>query len=214
MQYALLFQILLLIIILTIGIGLFIWIRRGLGGTFNSENVPDFARYQTRPNYRIFGASPIASYEKLSPSECLKVCDTNPACMSVVYDSKICRTYNTNDDIDPEIIDDIDGINDKTTYYKKYAFWSRFTPQQNGSMMDFSGTAQWSPVNNVKECAIKCLKQTRDPTCRGFNYRPGECQLLSSGLAGNEKYLTGDGNFYGVLDPIISEKNKIPVRTK
>lgn len=212
MQRALLFQILLLIVILAIAIGLFIWIRRGLGGSFNSNNVPDFARYQTRTNHRIFGASPIASYEKLQPSECLKICDTNPACMSTVYDetSKICRIYDINDDIDPEIVDAMDNF----TYYKKYAFWSRFTPAQNGSMMDFSGTAQWAPVNNVKECAINCLKQTRDPTCRGFNYRPGECQLLSSGLTGNEKYLTNEGNYYGVLDPIISEKNKIPLRTK
>lgn len=206
-------QLVICFFIVLISFGLIIYIRLGfqLG-----ENAPDIARYEKHNNSRIFGASPLASYQKVSQSDCLGICDKNPACLSVVYDkNNICKLYDTNDDIDKDIIDEA-PLN---TYYKKYAFWSRFTPAVNGEMIDFSGSGEWITSNNVKDCAIKCLKQKKDPTCRGFNYRTTNnlnCKLLTSSLKGNEKYIQSSDNtkYYGLLDTIISNENIIPITNK
>lgn len=173
-------------------------------GTYVPDNAPNIVKYKTYSGNRIVGRTPLATYGNVSSQTCINKCEIDPACMGAVYnqDKSICKTYDANTTSEPDLLDAFDGYD----FYEKNYFWSRFSAPQTGSMRDFKDSKLTSSGNTVKDCAIQCLQQNKDPVCRGFNFRQsdGYCKLLSSPLEGNEKYIdttATDFSFYGVKPP-------------
>ena len=182
-------------------------------GYTTSSYLPLSVKYPSITGGRILGTKPIATYADISQSDCLQHCEDIAGCMSVNYapDDRKCQLFSTSKTIDSTMFE---GELKGTDYYEKAYFWGRFSPKQTGSMKDFGSTAPLTGVTSDQECAVRCLKQNKNPECKGFNYSSTDqkCKLLGSALEGNEKYIDAtDTNYvyYGVLPYTIASDPKL-----
>ena len=174
--------------------------------------MPTSMKFSKINNARMVGTPSMIKYNRLSETKCLERCSANVGCLSAVHipNKKTCVLYATNAQADPDgFADEWDGGN----YFEKKYFWSRFTPQQTGSMEDVGGIdIVHEDIENVQECAFECLKQSSKPECKGFNYVPSRqrCQLLATTLEGNESLIdeTDEGSYYGLLKYDLDRTNE------
>lgn len=181
-------------------------------GNYVPDWVPNSIKFNKISNHRLIGTPSLVKYKGLSEINCIERCSENIGCLSAVHNpkKKECKLYKLNADIDPDTFTEFDGTN----YFQKNYFWSRFTPQQTGTMEDLGGLElDFDEITSAKECAKECLKQSSDPECKGFNYVSSRqyCQLLGTSLKDNENMIdpTDDGSYYGLLEYTINPENQI-----
>jgi PAN domain len=160
-------------------------------GLYIPESAPASIKFSHTPNAKLIGVPKLDTLNRVSEATCLETCDKNSMCMSVSYSptERNCILYNLNATVDSELLKtDTNGWD----YYEKRYFWSRFGPEITGSLDDFGALdVTEKNVETKKDCAIKCLKKTDLPLCRGFNYdvNAQRCKLVGV------KYIDNEANF-------------------
>lgn len=164
--------------------------------------MPNTFRYEKIDRKRIY-STPIQDLSGRTESQCIKLCDDDKECYSIVYEPEKgrCQTYRINRFVDEDLFDDWD----QTVYYGKRDITAGFPHVVSGSAEDYAAYDKVSKDFSLKDCVIECLRQPKESKCWGFNYirtgLKGRCQLFATKYSETDIDTSLKGTYYGRYEP-------------